>query len=115
MQLTKTTSLLPAGDVKVGLLRLLRLFQQTGQTGPRLNDIPIKTVGERFAMSRWLTLAKRRMPTRFNLCVRVDGRRSVYLPIMKRGGDTNTIEVVNGIRELAVFSTFQTTGCQCGV
>src|ERR1039457_5670679 len=29
-----------------------------------------------------------------------DGQRSVYLPIMKQGGDTNTIEVVNGIRRL---------------
>ena len=34
----------------------------------------------------------------YNL-VRVDGQRSVYLPIMKQGGDTNTIEVVNGIRD----------------
>jgi multidrug efflux pump subunit AcrB len=34
----------------------------------------------------------------YNL-VRVDGQRSVYLPIMKQGGDTNTIQVVDGIRE----------------
>ena len=32
--------------------------------------------------------------------MRVDGQRSVYLPIMKQGGDTNTIEVVNGIRDM---------------
>ena len=32
--------------------------------------------------------------------VRVDGQRSVYLPIMKQGGDTNTIQVVNGIRDM---------------
>ena len=32
--------------------------------------------------------------------VRVDGQRSVYLPIMKQGGDTNTIEVVDGIRDM---------------
>jgi multidrug efflux pump subunit AcrB len=31
--------------------------------------------------------------------VRVDGQRSVYLPIMKQGGDTNTIAVVQGIRD----------------
>ena len=30
----------------------------------------------------------------------MDGQRSVYLPIMKQGGDTNTIEVVNGIRDM---------------
>lgn len=32
--------------------------------------------------------------------VRVDGQRSCYIPIMKQGGDTNTIEVVNGVRDL---------------
>ncbi len=32
--------------------------------------------------------------------VRVDGQRSVYLPIMKQGGDTNTIQVVDGIRDM---------------
>jgi multidrug efflux pump subunit AcrB len=31
--------------------------------------------------------------------VRVDGQRSVYVPVLKQGGDTNTIAVVDGIRE----------------
>src|SRR5215471_15933722 len=31
--------------------------------------------------------------------VRVDGQPSVYLPILKQGGDTNTISVVNGIKD----------------
>ena len=31
--------------------------------------------------------------------VRVDGQPSVYLPILKQGGDTNTIAVVSGIRD----------------
>ncbi|MGD1092634.1 MAG: efflux RND transporter permease subunit [Bryobacteraceae bacterium] len=35
----------------------------------------------------------------YNL-VRVNGQRSVYLPIMKQGGDTNTIQVVDGIRSM---------------
>ena len=30
--------------------------------------------------------------------VRVDGQRSVYLPILKQGGDVNTIAVVDGIK-----------------
>ena len=30
--------------------------------------------------------------------VRVNGQRSVYVPILKQGGDTNTIAVVDGIR-----------------
>ena len=31
--------------------------------------------------------------------VRVNGQKSVYAPILKQGGDTNTIAVVNGIRK----------------
>ena len=31
--------------------------------------------------------------------VRVDGQRSVYIPVLKQGGDTNTISVVDGMRE----------------
>ena len=30
--------------------------------------------------------------------VRVDGQRSVYLPVLKQGGDTNTIAVVDGVK-----------------
>ena len=29
--------------------------------------------------------------------VRVDGQRSVYMPVLKQGGDTNTIAVVDGV------------------
>jgi hydrophobic/amphiphilic exporter-1 (mainly G- bacteria), HAE1 family len=32
--------------------------------------------------------------------VRVNGQKSAYIPIMKQGGDTNTIEVVNDVRKL---------------
>ena len=30
--------------------------------------------------------------------VRIDGQRSVYVPILKQGGDSNTITIVNGMR-----------------
>ena len=33
-----------------------------------------------------------------NNIVRVDGQPSVYLPVLKQGGDTNTIAVVDGIK-----------------
>jgi multidrug efflux pump subunit AcrB len=32
--------------------------------------------------------------------VKVDGQPSVYLPVMKQGGDTNTIAVVDGVKDL---------------
>jgi multidrug efflux pump subunit AcrB len=64
-----------------------------------LNDIPIKTVG-----TSWVTVgdvgkAEDANQIQYNI-VRVDGQKSCYIPIMKQGGDTNTIEVVNGIRNL---------------
>ena len=31
--------------------------------------------------------------------VRVDGQKSVYLPILKQGGNSNTIEIVDGVRD----------------
>ena len=31
--------------------------------------------------------------------VRVDGQKSVYLPILKQGGNSNTIQIVNGVRK----------------
>src|ERR1700689_5906855 len=31
--------------------------------------------------------------------VHVNGQRSVYLPVMKQGGDSNTISVVDGVRQ----------------
>ena len=36
--------------------------------------------------------------------VRVDGQRSVYLPVLKQGGDTNTIAVVDGIKRRVAAS-----------
>ena len=31
--------------------------------------------------------------------MRVDGQKSVYLPILKQGGNSNTIQIVNGVRD----------------
>ena len=49
--------------------------------------------------------------------VRVDGQRSVYLPVLKQGGDTNTIAVVDGIqrRRAASVRRAQATGHASGV
>ena len=30
--------------------------------------------------------------------VRIDGQRSVYVPVFKQGGDSNTITIVNGMK-----------------
>ena len=64
-----------------------------------MNSFPIKTVDQRWVSVGDVGEAKDANQIQYNI-VRVDGQRSVYLPIMKQGGDTNTIQVVNGIRSM---------------
>ena len=59
--------------------------------------MPLKTVGQSSVMVADVGKAVDAQAIQTNI-VRVDGQPSVYLPILKQGGDTNTIAVVNGIR-----------------
>ena len=45
-------------------------------------------------------VAKDAFALQYNV-VHVNGTRSVYLPVMKQGGDSNTIAVVDGVRRHA--------------
>jgi len=90
--------ILPAGDVKIGPNDYYVYSNSLVDTMEELGKLPIKTV-----VNSWVTVndvgkAQDANQIQYNL-VRVDGQRSVYLPIMKQGGDTNTIAVVDGIRE----------------
>jgi len=91
--------ILPAGDVKIGPDDYYVYSNSLVNQVKDLNSIPIKTVG-----TSWVTVgdvgkAEDANQIQYNV-VRVDGQRSCYIPIMKQGGDTNTIEVVNGVRNL---------------
>ena len=91
--------ILPAGDVKMGPYDYFVYSNSLVNQAKDLNDVPIKTVG-----SSWVTVgdvgkAEDANQIQYNI-VRVDGQKSCYIPIMKQGGDTNTIEVVNGVRKL---------------
>jgi multidrug efflux pump subunit AcrB len=68
---------------------------------PTIKDIdrvPLKTVGNGQLLVSDVGYAKDDSAIQTNM-VRVDGQNSVYLPILKQGGGSNTIEVVNGIRQ----------------
>ena len=95
----KNNLILPAGDVKVGPFDYYVYSNSLVDNVKDLNDIPIKTVGQRSVSVGDVGEAKDANQIQYNV-VRVDGQRSSYLPIMKQGGDTNTIEVVNGIRDM---------------
>jgi hydrophobic/amphiphilic exporter-1 (mainly G- bacteria), HAE1 family len=91
--------ILPAGDVKMGSYDYYVYSNSLVNGMDELGTVPIKTVGQSWVSVNDLGKAEDANQIQYNL-VRVDGQRSVYLPIMKQGGDTNTIEVVDGIRNM---------------
>jgi HAE1 family hydrophobic/amphiphilic exporter-1 len=91
--------ILPAGDVKIGPYDYYVYSNSLVNSMDELGKIPIKTVGTSWVSINDLGKAEDANQIQYNV-VRVDGQRSVYLPIMKQGGDTNTIQVVDGIRDM---------------
>ena len=91
--------ILPAGDVKMGPYDYYVYSNSLVSDMAQLGQVPVKTVGDSWVRVNDVGTAEDANQIQYNL-VRVDGQRSVYLPIMKQGGDTNTIAVVNGIRKM---------------
>jgi multidrug efflux pump subunit AcrB len=97
--LNNSNLILPAGDVKMGPFDYYVYSNSLVQKVEELNQIPIKTKDQSWVSIGDIGEAKDANQIQYNI-VRVDGQRSVYLPIMKQGGDTNTIQVVNGIHDM---------------
>ena len=91
--------ILPAGDVKLGPFDYYVYSNSLVSNMQELNDVPVKTVGSSWVSIKDVGKADDANAIQYNV-VRVDGQKSTYIPIMKQGGDTNTIAVVNGIRKL---------------
>jgi multidrug efflux pump subunit AcrB len=89
--------ILPAGDVKIGPIDYNLYTNSQVPNANDINEMPIKTVGQASVLVGDIGQAKDAQQIQTNV-VRVDGQRSVYLPILKQGGDSNTIAVVDGIR-----------------
>jgi len=90
--------ILPSGDVQIGPLDYNIYTNSQLDTLEEINELPIKMVGQAPVRVSDIGVAKDAQQIQTNI-VRVDGQRSVYLPVLKQGGDTNTIAVVNGIKE----------------
>jgi multidrug efflux pump subunit AcrB len=90
--------ILPAGDVKMGPFDYYVYSNSLVDDMDQLSKVPVKTVGNSWVSVDDIGKAEDANQIQYNV-VRVDGQRSVYLPIMKQGGDTNTIAVVQGIRD----------------
>ena len=82
--------ILPAGDVKMGPFDFYIYSNSLVGNMTELNDIPLKSVGDSWVRVGDVGNAEDASATQYNI-VRVGGQRSVYIPIMKQGGDTNTL------------------------
>jgi len=90
--------ILPAGDVRIGPTDYNIYTNAQVPDAEALNQLPIKTEGQQSVFLSDVGHAVDGSALQYNI-VRVNGQRSVYVPILKQGGDTNTISVVNGIKD----------------
>jgi HAE1 family hydrophobic/amphiphilic exporter-1 len=90
--------ILPAGEVRIGSLDYTIYTNSQLRDMKDINSLPLKTVGTASVTVGDVGLAKDARQIQSNI-VRVDGQPSVYLPILKQGGDTNTIAVVDGVKK----------------
>jgi multidrug efflux pump subunit AcrB len=90
--------ILPAGDVQLGPLDYNIYTNSQLRTVGEINQLPIKMVGQSPVRIADIGNAVDGHQIQTNI-VRVDGQPSVYVPVLKQGGDTNTIAVVDGIKE----------------
>ena len=91
--------ILPAGDVKMGPYDYFVYSNSLVDNMKQLGEVPLKVKGHSWVTVNDVGKAEDAHGIQTNI-VRIDGQRSAYIPIMKQGGDTNTIAVVDGVREL---------------
>jgi len=89
--------ILPAGDVRIGPKDYDIYTNSQLPTTADINRLPLKAEGNAELLVADVGHAEDAAAIQTNI-VRVDGQKSVYLPILKQGGDSNTIAIVKGIR-----------------
>jgi HAE1 family hydrophobic/amphiphilic exporter-1 len=89
--------ILPAGDVRLGPIDYNIYTNAQVPDANALNGVPLKTEGDKSVFISDVGKAVDGSAMQYNV-VRVNGQKSVYVAVQKQGGDTNTIAVVDGIR-----------------
>ena len=90
--------ILPAGDVRIGS-RDYNIYSNSQLPNvAEMNDVPLKAIGNGVLRFGDVGHAEDSSAIQYNI-VRVDGQKSVYLPILKQGGNSNTIQIVDGVRD----------------
>src|SRR5208283_5141886 len=89
--------ILPAGDVRIGN-RDYNIYANSQVPKPEdINSIPLKSVGLGSVLVADVGKGEDAGAIQTNI-VRIDGQKSVYIPILKQGGGSNTIAIVDGIK-----------------
>src|ERR1041385_2991064 len=96
--MNESNLILPAGDVQIGKYDYNIYANSQVSKVEDINRVPIKLSGDNPVRVSDIGVAKDAYALQYN-AVRVDGQRSVYLPVLKQGGDSNTIAVVDGVRD----------------
>jgi multidrug efflux pump subunit AcrB len=89
--------ILPAGDVRIGSKDFNIYANSQMPTPEEINSIPLKSAGNASVLVADIGHAEDAGALQTNI-VRIDGQHSVYVPILKQGGESNTIQIVNGMR-----------------
>jgi len=89
--------ILPAGDVQIGNLDY-NIYSNAQFNLKDAGQYPVKMNGENPVLMSDIGQLQDAHALQYNV-VHVNGQRSVYLPVMRQGGDSNTIAVVDGVRK----------------
>ena len=89
--------ILPAGDVRIGSKDYNIYANSQFPDANSMNQMPLKSVGNSSVLVGDIGKAIDSGALQYNI-VRIDGQRSVYIPVFKQGGDSNTITIVNGMK-----------------
>jgi hydrophobic/amphiphilic exporter-1 (mainly G- bacteria), HAE1 family len=90
--------ILPSGNIRIGPVDypIFTNSQFTDLQG--ITSLPLKSVNSAQVTVGDVAVVRDAAQIQYNI-VRVDGQPSVYQPVLRQGGDTNTIAVVNSVRK----------------
>ena len=96
-QINESNMILPAGDTKIGPYDYSVYTNSQAESIDHISRIPLKVQGGSVVTVADVGQAQDAQQIQTSI-VRVDGQPSVYLPVLRQGGDTNTISVVDGVK-----------------
>jgi CzcA family heavy metal efflux pump len=98
--LNRSNLIIPAGDAKIGATDYFVYTNSMIANPEHINDVPIKVagLGRRPVLVGDVGRAEDAAQIQQNI-VRINGQRSVYIPVLKQSG-ANTIAIVDGVESL---------------